>query len=68
VWRFSGAAFCDLTQVAPAIKDMKKDGFKPSIGLGIRFALNEKERVKIRADLAWVDKGIGFIIDVREAF
>ena len=66
--KFSGTIFAEAAQVAPAFGDMAVGDFKPSIGSGFRYALNPDQRFNLRADVSWVDKGIGVIINVREAF
>jgi outer membrane protein assembly factor BamA len=69
VWnRFSGALFAEAAQVANEYSDIELSSFKTSIGIGIRYALNPEQRFNIRADVAWVDGGVGVIINVREAF
>jgi outer membrane protein assembly factor BamA len=69
VWkRFSGALFAEAAQVANDFSDIEFSSFKTSIGLGIRYALNPEQRFNIRADIAWVDGGVGAVINVREAF
>lgn len=69
VWkRFSGALFAEAAQVADDYSDIEFTSFKTSIGLGIRYALNPDQRFNIRADIAWVDGGVGAVINVREAF
>jgi outer membrane protein assembly factor BamA len=67
-WKFSSAVFAEAAQVANDLTDIEIDSFKTSFGAGIRYALNAKQRFNLRADLAWVDEGIGFVINVRSAF
>jgi len=66
--KFSGTLFAEAAQVARDYSDLAIDSFKTSIGAGIRYALNPEQRFNLRADVAWVDNGIGLIINVREAF
>ena len=66
--KLSGTVFAEFSQVADDYSDMKLDETKTSIGSGIRYALNPEQHFNIRADIAWVDDGIGLIINVREAF
>ncbi|MFC1524383.1 BamA/TamA family outer membrane protein [Thermodesulfobacteriota bacterium] len=65
---FSGTVFAEFAQVAEDFGDMELNETKSSIGCGIRYALNPEQRFNIRGDVAWVDDGIGMIINVREAF
>lgn len=66
--KWSGAVFAEFAQVADEFSDMELGDTKTSIGCGIRYALNPEQRFNIRADIAWVDDGIGLIINFREAF
>ncbi len=66
--KLSGTVFAEFAQVADDFGDMELDDTKTSIGSGIRYALNPEQRFNIRADIAWVDDGIGMIINIREAF
>ncbi len=65
---FSGTVFAEFAQVAEDFSDMEFSETKTSFGTGIRYALNPEQRFNIRADVAWVDDGIGVIVNVREAF
>ncbi|MBU0486069.1 MAG: BamA/TamA family outer membrane protein [Proteobacteria bacterium] len=66
--KISGTVFAEASQVAPGFGDMEIKEFKTSLGSGFRYALNQDQRFNIRADLAWVDDGIGVIVNIREAF
>jgi len=66
--KFSGTVFAEMAQVANEYRDLKASSFKTSVGAGIRYALNAAQRFNLRADIAWVDDGLGVIIFVREAF
>ncbi|MBU0676053.1 MAG: outer membrane protein assembly factor [Proteobacteria bacterium] len=66
--RFSGTVFAEVAQVAPSYRDFETANFKTSLGGGLRYALNPTQRFNIRGDVAWVDGGIGVVINVREAF
>jgi len=66
--KFTGTAFAEAAQVASEYSDIEISSFKTSLGAGIRYALNPKQRFNIRADIAWVDDGVGVIINVKEAF
>ncbi len=35
---------------------------------GLRYTLNPEQRFNLRADIGWVDDGIGVIVNIREAF
>jgi len=66
--KFSGAAFTEIAQVANDLSDLDIGSFKTSFGGGIRYALNPEQRFNIRGDIAWVDDGIGVIVNIRAAF
>ena len=69
IWkRIGGTAFLETAQVSSVFPRLEKSGFIVSAGIGLRYALNVKERVNLRADFAWVDQGFGFVINIREAF
>lgn len=66
--RLSGTVFAETAQVAPALGDMVASRFIYSVGGGLRYSLNPDQRFNVRGDLAWVDHGIGLIVNIREAF
>jgi outer membrane protein assembly factor BamA len=66
--RFSGTVFAEAAKVAPSLGGMGASRFITSLGIGFRYALNPSQRFNIRGDVAWVDHGMGMIINVREAF
>jgi len=58
VWRFGGAAFAGVGQVAPELTDMRFDRFHVAGGAGIRFALVPEERINLRLDVAAAPDGV----------
>ena len=66
--RFSGSVFAEAAKVAPTLGAMGASRLLTSIGVGFRYALNPSQRFNVRGDIAWVDHGMGMIINVREAF
>ena len=66
--RFSGTFFAEAAKVAPNMGAMGASRFITSVGVGFRYALNPSQRFNVRGDIAWVDHGMGAIINVREAF
>lgn len=66
--RFSGTAFVEAAKVAPTMGDIGSSRLLTSVGVGFRYALNPSQRFNVRGDVAWVDHGVGVIINVREAF
>ena len=66
--RFSGTVFAEAAKVAPNFGAMGSSRLLTSVGVGFRYALNPSQRFNVRGDIAWVDHGVGMIINVREAF
>ncbi len=67
-WRIGAAAFAGVGDVAPALDAFTLATFKPSYGLGLRFMVNESEKVNIRFDYAWGKEASGFYLEITEAF
>jgi len=67
-WRFSGAAFAEAGQVGPDVGSLLDNEYHYAFGLGGRFALNPSRKLNVRADLSWVDGGIGLTVYYKEAF
>lgn len=67
-WRFGAAAFAGVGDVAPSISKFTFSTLKPSYGLGLRFMINESEKVNIRFDYAWGKETSGFYLEITEAF
>ncbi|MFZ5569782.1 MAG: BamA/TamA family outer membrane protein [Thermodesulfobacteriota bacterium] len=66
--RFNGTVFAETAQTAYEISALNNDGWKYSLGSGLRYALNPAERFNIRLDLSFVDGGFGLALGIREAF
>ncbi len=66
--RFGGVVFAETAQTAYEMSALKNDGWKYSIGTGLRYALNPAERFNIRLDVSFVDGGFGLALGIREAF
>jgi Omp85 superfamily domain len=67
-WRIGGVAFAGLGQVTPSYSDFHADNLLPSVGLGIRFRLTEKNSMNYRIDVAWGRNGVQFYFAIGEAF
>ena len=67
-WRFGAVAFASVGEVAHKIDHFKLSDFKVTYGLGIRFAIDPKERLNFRLDFAWAEDSTGFYFTVVEAF
>ncbi|UPL49541.1 BamA/TamA family outer membrane protein [Hymenobacter sublimis] len=68
-WRFDGALFGAVGQVAPRLGDYTFDDMKYAGGGGIRFRFNRRDRLNIRLDYGVGSGGnSGIIFAVGEAF
>jgi outer membrane protein assembly factor BamA len=69
-WRIGVVAFAGVGQVATTPSNLELDGFKPSLGAGLRFALSPDAGLNIRADYGWgFDVGSGGLyLNIGEAF
>jgi hypothetical protein len=61
--------FAGVGQVAPSFGDMNSDSLLPSGGFGIRWMAAPKNKVNVRADVAWGKyEDALFYLSVGEAF
>jgi outer membrane protein assembly factor BamA len=68
-WRFGPAAFAGVGDVSHDISSFRFDDPKLSGGAGLRFALNQADRVHLRFDAAGTSTGdVNFYVDLGEAF
>ena len=56
-WRFRGAAFLGIGDVAPHLEDLDFGSLEVAGGLSLQFRLNEQERFSIRFDVALNRRG-----------
>lgn len=73
VWRFGGAVFAGLSQVAQSPEKLSSDNLKRSAGAGLRFVINREQHINFRIDFAFYDPGFeketyGFYFTMMEAF
>ncbi len=66
--KISAAVFADVAQVEDDFANLKMDEFTTSVGGGLRYALNQEKRLRMRLDMAWVDSGFGVVVSFREAY
>jgi hypothetical protein len=66
--RFSGVLFGSTGQVAPTIEAFSLDNFKVAEGIGIRFTINEYQKLNLRLDVGHSEDGVQMYIRVAEAF
>lgn len=67
-WRLGGAAFAGLGRVAGALDEFALSGLKYSVGGGVRFAIQEDERITVRLDYGKSADDSGFYLSMLEAF
>ena len=67
-WRFSGVIFGGFASVNDRPDFLEPDIWRWSIGPGIRFAIDPKERINLRLDYGFTKESSGFYITVGEAF
>jgi len=69
VWRFGGAAFAGIGDVAEELDAFRFDEFKYSLGFGVRFMFDTQERINARLDIGFnTDGDMGIYALVLEAF
>ena len=66
--RFGLAIFAESAQVSDQMNQFSIDNAKYSVGSGIRWQMIPGRRFNLRADFSYVDKGVGFVVNVGEAF
>lgn len=69
IWRFIGVAFAGVGDVAREFNDLTLPELKYSLGGGLRFTLDAKERINLRFDAGFGLHGNrGFYLGISEAF
>lgn len=69
IWRRLGAAvFAGVGEVAPSLQDFDTADLLYTGGVGLRLALDTKERINLRADLGISAYGLAPIVVITEAF
>ncbi len=67
-WRFGMVVFTGVGDVYNTPSDIKLNTLKYTVGGGIRFAINTKERLNVRFDYGFGRKSNAFYIMLTEAF
>lgn len=67
-WRFGAAVFAGVGEVFSKAEDIKMNNLKYSFGGGLRFAINQKERLNARFDYGFGRKSDAFYIMLTEAY
>ena len=68
IWRFCGAIFGSVGQVAPDLAGFSLTDLKLSGGGGLRFAVTQEPKTNIRIDYAFSREGSQLYITLGEAF
>ena len=67
-WRFGMVGFCSAGEVAPDFRGFQASQIKYAAGLGVRFALQPKKRLKVGVDVAFAEGGMEYYLAASEAF
>ena len=68
-WKIGMVAFVGYGVVANEYKEFEARNIKPSGGIGLRYRLSDEERINIRLDLGYGEKGnSGVYLTIGEAF
>ncbi|HWM85397.1 MAG TPA: BamA/TamA family outer membrane protein [Kofleriaceae bacterium] len=67
-WRFGGVAFGGLGRVASELSEFALTDLKYSAGGGLRFAIQQDERITVRLDVAKSNDDSAFYFALLEAF
>ncbi len=67
-WRIGAVAFLGVGNVASDLEGFKPSQFKHSVGGGLRFTVDQAERLNLRFDYGFGQDTRGFYLNVTEAF
>jgi hypothetical protein len=68
VWRFGLILFVGFGDVAPSVSRITISTVKPTYGFGIRFRIDELEKVEVRMDVGFGKGTSGVYFDINQAF
>lgn len=66
--RFGGVVFGSSGTVAPQLENVFSSAYKNSGGVGLRYIINKRDGVRIRADYGLSKEGGNFTFTIKEAF
>lgn len=66
--RFGGVVFGSTGTVAPNLGETFVSAYKNAAGAGLRYIINKRDGVRIRADYGISDEGGNFYFTIKEAF
>ena len=67
-WRIGAVLFASLGEVSPSVGGISLNRFRHAAGAGLRYTVDETERLKIRVDYGVGPGTSGFYLTVDEAF
>jgi outer membrane protein assembly factor BamA len=67
-WRLGMTVFGSYGGVAPSFSSMQIENYRWNAGAGLRFLINKKENVNIRADIGFGVETTNFYLTIGEAF
>ncbi|MEJ2104104.1 MAG: BamA/TamA family outer membrane protein [Ignavibacteriaceae bacterium] len=67
-WKFGLILFAGFGDVAPSISKIEISNVKPTYGFGIRFRLDELQKVEVRMDIGFGKGTNGLYFDINQAF
>ena len=68
VGRIGGVAFGATATVTPTLEEVFSSPYKNSGGIGLRYIINKRDGVRIRADYGYSKEGGNFSFTIKEAF
>jgi len=68
IWKFGLILMAGFGDVAPSVGRITISTVKPTYGFGIRFRIDELQKVEIRMDLAFGRGSNGIYFDINQAF
>ncbi|MFT4664439.1 MAG: outer membrane protein assembly factor BamA [Polaribacter sp.] len=67
-WRMGAVVFAGMGRVGDKVEDLSLDDLHFNYGGGIRFMLDEKEKLNLRLDVGVGEDNVGFYLTFGEAF
>ena len=68
VWRFGLILFAGFGDVAHSLGELKISTIKPTYGMGLRFRIDELQKVEVRMDVGFGRGTNGIYFDINQAF
>ena len=67
-WKLGGVAFANIGQVAARLSHFTFGNLHYTLGAGLRYLFDKKEKIQIRADIGFSRDSTGFYFSIFEAF